>query len=176
VHLRYPLRHRERWRSTNLLERSLGEVRRRTKVMGRFPGETSCLSLVWAVLDLFFSHASNGATFTDVDRQHLYRIKYQQADPDTLDEEVTPHRLTPEASNRERIYSGKGRQRPFPGAHPAFVLGLVHGTSLDQPRLRSLGSRLCRRSAAYRGASSRCLSLLMPTAWQGSTVRERYLR
>lgn len=37
VHLRYPLRHRERWRSTNLLERSLGEVRRRTKVMGRFP-------------------------------------------------------------------------------------------------------------------------------------------
>ena len=89
VHLRYPLRHRERWRSTNLLERSLGEVRRRTKVMGRFPGETSCLSLVWAVLDLFFSHASNGATFTDLDRQHLYRIKYQQADPDTLDEEVT---------------------------------------------------------------------------------------
>ena len=41
VHLRYPLRHRERWRSTNLLERSLGEVRRRTKVMGRFPGETA---------------------------------------------------------------------------------------------------------------------------------------
>ena len=89
VHLRYPLRHRERWRSTNLLERSLGEVRRRTKVMGRFPGETSCLTLVWAVLDLFFTHASNGATFTDVDRQHLYRIKYQQADPDTLDEEAT---------------------------------------------------------------------------------------
>ena len=80
VHLRYPLRHRERWRSTNLLERSLGEVRRRTKVMGRFPGETSCLSLVWAVLDLFFSHASNSATFTDLDRQHLYRIRYQAAE------------------------------------------------------------------------------------------------
>ena len=64
-------------------------VRRRTKVMGRFPGETSCLSLVCAVLVLFISHASNGATFTDVDRQHLYRIKYQQADPNTIDEEVT---------------------------------------------------------------------------------------
>ena len=88
AHLRYPLRHRERWRS-NLLERSLGEVRRRTKVMGRFPGETSCLSLVWAVLDLFFSRASNGATFTELDRQHLYRIKYHQSDPDALDEEVT---------------------------------------------------------------------------------------
>jgi putative transposase len=52
VHLRYPTRHRRRWRSTNLLERSLGEVKRRTKVIGRFPGETSCLTLVWAVLDL----------------------------------------------------------------------------------------------------------------------------
>jgi transposase-like protein len=88
MHLRYPLRHRNRWRSTNLLERSLGEVRRRTKVIGRFPGETSCLTLVWAVLDLFFSHASNGATFTDLDRQHLYRIKYQPAEPATNDEEV----------------------------------------------------------------------------------------
>lgn len=35
VYLRYPLRHRRRWRSTNLVERSLGEVKRRTKVMGR---------------------------------------------------------------------------------------------------------------------------------------------
>jgi len=85
VHLRYPLRHRKRWRSTNLLERSLGEVRRRTKVIGRFPGETSCLSLVWAVLDLF-THASNGATFTDLDRQHLYRIRYQPAENDTPQE------------------------------------------------------------------------------------------
>jgi hypothetical protein len=25
----------------------LGEVKRRTKVMGRFPGEESCLTLVW---------------------------------------------------------------------------------------------------------------------------------
>jgi putative transposase len=52
AHLRYPLRHRKRWRSTDLLERTLGEVKRRTKVIGRFPGEESCLSLVWAVLDL----------------------------------------------------------------------------------------------------------------------------
>src|SRR5437660_6546890 len=59
VHLRYPLRHRRRWRSTNLLERSLGEVKRRTKVMGRFPGEESCLSLVWAVLDLLITHETH---------------------------------------------------------------------------------------------------------------------
>ena len=37
---------------TNLRERSLAEVGRHTKVVGRFPGEDSCLALVWAVLDL----------------------------------------------------------------------------------------------------------------------------
>jgi transposase-like protein len=44
-------------RSTNLLERSLEEVRRRTKVIGRFPGETSCLVTTWAVLDLVIASA-----------------------------------------------------------------------------------------------------------------------
>jgi len=39
------------------LKRSLEEVKRRTKVIGRFPGETSCLSLCWAVLDLFIASA-----------------------------------------------------------------------------------------------------------------------
>jgi hypothetical protein len=29
-------------------------------VIGRFPGETSCLTLVWAVLDLYITHAKNG--------------------------------------------------------------------------------------------------------------------
>jgi len=51
-HLRFPSEHRKRIRSTNLLERTFVEVRRRTKVIGRFPGETSALSLVWAVLEL----------------------------------------------------------------------------------------------------------------------------
>ena len=77
VHLRYPTRHRRRWRSTNLLERSLGEVKRRTKVIGRFPGETSCLTLVWAVLDLYISHATNGIKFTQLERQHLKRLRYE---------------------------------------------------------------------------------------------------
>ena len=81
VHLRYPTRHRRRWRSTNLLERSLGEVKRRTKVMGRFPGEDSCLSLVWAVLDLLITHETNGIRFTQLDRQHLNRVRYQPTEP-----------------------------------------------------------------------------------------------
>jgi putative transposase len=88
VHLRYPTRHRRRWRSTNLLERSLGEVKRRTKVIGRFPGETSCLTLVWAVLDLYISHATNGIKFTQLERQHLKRVSYEGHEQ-TVPEEVT---------------------------------------------------------------------------------------
>ena len=34
-----------------LIERTFGETRRRVKVIGRLPGEHSCTSLVWAVLD-----------------------------------------------------------------------------------------------------------------------------
>ena len=88
VHLRYPLRHRRRWRSTNLLERSLGEVKRRTKVIGRFPGEESCLTLVWAVLDLYITHETNGIRFTQLDRQRLNHIKYTESGQPTH-EEVT---------------------------------------------------------------------------------------
>jgi putative transposase len=88
VHLRYPTRHRRRWRSTNLLERSLAEVKRRTKVIGRFPGETSCLTLVWAVLDLYITHAKNGVRFSQLERQYLRRIRHAGSQP-TTDEEVT---------------------------------------------------------------------------------------
>jgi putative transposase len=88
VHLRYPTRHRRRWRSTNLIERSLGEVKRRTKVMGRFPGETSCLTLVWAVLDLFITNQTNGIRFTELDRRSLNRIRYQEPEKN-VPEEVT---------------------------------------------------------------------------------------
>jgi putative transposase len=88
VHLRYPTRHRRRWRSTNLLERSLGEVKRRTKVMGRFPGEDSCLTLVWAVLDLLITHETNGIRFTQLDRQRLSRTRYTPSE-NTTTEEVT---------------------------------------------------------------------------------------
>jgi transposase-like protein len=88
VHLRYPTRHRRRWRSTNLLERSLAEVKRRTKVIGRFPGESSCLTLVWAVLDLYITHAKDGVRFNQLDRQRLRRIRYQGSEQ-TTDEEVS---------------------------------------------------------------------------------------
>lgn len=85
VHLKYPRAHRKRWRSTNLLERSLGEVRRRTKVIGRFPGESSCLSLCFSVLDLVISH-SNKVKFSDIDIQAFDRIERERTQ--TVSEEV----------------------------------------------------------------------------------------
>jgi hypothetical protein len=51
AHLLFPAEHHKRIRHSNLIERTFGETRRRTKVIGRLPGEQSCLSLVWAVLD-----------------------------------------------------------------------------------------------------------------------------
>ena len=51
AYLRFPAEHHKRTRHSNFIERTFGETRRRTKVIGRLPGETSCLTLVWAVLD-----------------------------------------------------------------------------------------------------------------------------
>src|SRR5438046_2257424 len=73
IRLRYLPRLRKRFRSTNLLERSLEEVRRRTKVVRRFPGQSSCLSSCWAVLDLVVD-AAHGLGLTDLDRQHFVKL------------------------------------------------------------------------------------------------------
>jgi putative transposase len=75
AHLRFPLEHRKRTRSTNLLERTFVEVRRRSKIIGRFPGETSALSLIWAVLELA-SRGWRGITMTPravAEIEHLRR-------------------------------------------------------------------------------------------------------
>lgn len=48
---RLPPRHWARIRTSNPLERVLKEVRRRTRVIGRFPTEIAALSLVWSVMD-----------------------------------------------------------------------------------------------------------------------------
>jgi hypothetical protein len=52
----------------------LEEVRRRTKVIGRFPGETSCLSLCWAVLDLVVGGA-RGLGLSDLERHELATLR-----------------------------------------------------------------------------------------------------
>jgi len=49
-HLKLPVRLRQLVRSTNLLERTFEEGRRRTKVIPRFFAEKPCLKLVFAAL------------------------------------------------------------------------------------------------------------------------------
>ena len=47
----FPPRRWKRLRTSNGLERFFKEVRRRTRVIGRFPTEMSALSLIWSVMD-----------------------------------------------------------------------------------------------------------------------------
>ena len=77
AHLRWPSEHRKRIRSTNLLERTFVEVRRRTKVIGRFPGETSALSLIWAVLELT-SRGWRGVVMTPRSVVEIERLRRRQ--------------------------------------------------------------------------------------------------
>jgi putative transposase len=82
AHLRWPTEHRKRIRSTNLLERTFVEVRRRTKVIGRFPGETSALSLIWAVLELS-SRGWRGVVMTPRSVAEIERLRRRQHTPAT---------------------------------------------------------------------------------------------
>lgn len=77
-HLRFPTDHRKRIRSTNLLERTFVEVRRRTKVIGRFPGETSALCLIWAVLELS-SRGWRGVVMTPKSIAEIERLRRRLA-------------------------------------------------------------------------------------------------
>jgi transposase-like protein len=84
IHLRWPTEHRKRIRTTNLLERTFVEVRRRIKVIGRFPGETSVLSLIWAVLELS-SRGWRGVVMTPKTVAEIERLRRQQIPTSTTD-------------------------------------------------------------------------------------------
>jgi putative transposase len=92
VHLRFPAEHWQRIRHTNLLERTFGETRRRTKVIGRLPGETSCLRLVWAVLDRA-SRGWRGLTYTPAATRLLQDLRRDlfaaPTSEEVIDEPVT---------------------------------------------------------------------------------------
>jgi putative transposase len=81
-YLRFPVEHHKRIRHSNFIERTFGETRRRVKVIGRLPGETSCLSLVWAVLDRA-SRGWRGFTMTPNGLRLLHDLRRQLFDPPT---------------------------------------------------------------------------------------------
>jgi putative transposase len=91
VHLRFPAEHWHRIRHSNLIERTFGESRRRTKVIGRLPGEASCLGLVWAVLDRA-SRGWRGLTMSPKALRRLQDLRRQLLHPpaeEVINEAVT---------------------------------------------------------------------------------------
>jgi putative transposase len=87
TYLRFPAEHHHRIRHSNFIERTFGETRRRVKVIGRLPGEASCLSLVWAVLDRA-SQGWRGVTQTPTGVRLLQDLRRQLLSPPTLGEVV----------------------------------------------------------------------------------------
>jgi len=81
-YLRTPREHWTRVRHPNFIERTFGETRRRVKVIGRLPGETSCVCLVWAVLDRA-SRGWRGFTITATGTRLLQDLRHQLLDPPT---------------------------------------------------------------------------------------------
>ncbi len=80
AYLRFPAEHHKRTRHSNFIERTFGETRRRVKVIGRLPGETSCLSLAWAVLDRA-SRGWRGFTMTADGLRLLQDLRRSLLDP-----------------------------------------------------------------------------------------------
>ena len=81
-YLRFPRDHHRRIRHSNFIERTFGETRRRVKVIGRLPGEVSCLSLVWAVLDRA-SRGWRGFTMTSDGTRQLQDLRRALLEPPT---------------------------------------------------------------------------------------------
>ena len=82
AYLRFPIEHHQRIRYSNFIERTFGETRRRVKVIGRFPGETSCVSLVFAVLDRA-SAGWRGFTMTPAGLRLLHELRTSLLQPPT---------------------------------------------------------------------------------------------
>jgi transposase-like protein len=80
AYLRFPAEHHNRIRHSNFTERTFGETRRRVKVIGRLPGETSCLTLVWAVLDRA-SRGWRGFTMTAAGLRQLQDLRRSLLEP-----------------------------------------------------------------------------------------------
>lgn len=92
VYLRFPKEHWKRIRHSNFIERTFGETRRRVKVIGRLPGERTCLSLVFAVLDRA-SRGWRGVQHTPASTRLLADLRHQLLDP--------PVRINPRARGKK---------------------------------------------------------------------------
>lgn len=87
AHLKLPVRHRINVRTTNLLERSFVEERRRTKVIPRFTEEKSAMKLVFATL-IRVSERWSRVSVSELERQQLKLLRRELGiDPPTTPDE-----------------------------------------------------------------------------------------
>jgi transposase-like protein len=86
-HLRLPARHRIFCRTTNLIERSFEEERRRTKVIPRFIDERSAMKLVFATL-IRCAQRWSRVSITDIERHQLHLLRQELGidPPPTMEE------------------------------------------------------------------------------------------
>lgn len=82
AHLRVPAVHRRTVRTTNLVERSFGEERRRTKVLPRFMSEEGGIKLIFATL-WRVSERWRGVRFSEHERQLVEKLRRRMFDEAT---------------------------------------------------------------------------------------------
>jgi putative transposase len=95
AHLRLPVRHRINTRTTNLLERTFEEERRRSKVIPRFGDEKSAMKLVFATL-MRVSDRWNRVSVSEIERQQLRLLRQQ------LGIDPPPEGMTKRARRRKK--------------------------------------------------------------------------
>lgn len=92
AHLRVPARHRINVRTTNLLERTFEEERRRTKVIPRLLDEKAAMKLVFATL-IRVSDRWQRIAVSDLERQQLRVLRRElEIDPEPQNERGEVHR------------------------------------------------------------------------------------
>jgi transposase-like protein len=87
AYMRCPQVHHKRIRTTNLLERSFVEERRRTKIIPRFFTEQSCLQLAFATL-WRASQRWQGVKMSDLERQQLMLLRHELGLLNTKEDQV----------------------------------------------------------------------------------------
>lgn len=90
---RFPQLHWRSIRSTNALERAFKEVRRRTDVIGRFPGENAALAVVFGVLE--------------EQRLNWKGIRMKVEDLDWLEQAVRELLVQPSGEERNEVLAGQ---------------------------------------------------------------------
>ncbi|MCV7147947.1 transposase [Mycobacterium riyadhense] len=78
----FPPELHHRIRHSNFIERTFGETRRRAKVIGHFPAETSCIGIAWAVLDRA-SRGWRGLTMAPAGLRQLQDLRCNLLHPTT---------------------------------------------------------------------------------------------